>query len=366
VTRIVQDSAKRAEQAAAAKEPVTFSPVSLADFIESDVPRREWAVEGVWAEGTSGVIAGPPKAGKSTLSLELAVSLATRTPFLGLKQFPVNAQSASVTYVQAENSDQRVRRDLDLILEARGLGTMEEVEDLHEPDRIVGERFVPTWEGAHKKGGWVPDLQVLSHPGLDLMDESHQAWLMQHVQDRDYLFLDPIYLLAAANTNDQGDVMRLSRFLSELRDGGDCGVIYTHQLSDKHANGSAASRMLGSTLLHGWYESALFTKRTAGGLFTVEVDALREMGEERKLSIQGDGVGSWYMALVAQDAEDATGREAPRVAEKLTKAERLRSLEAEEPGLTAAEYADRLIGMGVKASERSVHRWRQEMPVPPA
>lgn len=108
--------------------------------------------------------------------------------------------------------------------------------------------------------------------GLDLMDpvrSAHQAWLMQHVADRDYLLLDPIYLLASANTNDQGDVMRLSRVLSELRDEGGYGVVYTHQLSDKHSNGTAASRMLGSTLLHGWYESALFTRRTVGGLFTV-------------------------------------------------------------------------------------------------
>lgn len=61
------------------------------------------------------------------------------------------------------------------------------------------------------------------------------------------------------------------------------------------------------------------------------------MGEEQKLSVQGNGVGSWYLALKAQDAEDATGREAPRVVEKLTKIEQLRTLEDEEPGLTAKD-----------------------------
>jgi hypothetical protein len=39
VTRVVVDSEKRAEQAAASKEPVTFEPVPLADYIEEDVPR---------------------------------------------------------------------------------------------------------------------------------------------------------------------------------------------------------------------------------------------------------------------------------------------------------------------------------------
>jgi hypothetical protein len=364
--RVEVDSEKRAEQAAAAKEPVAFEPVPLADFIESDVPRREWAVEGVWAEGTSGVIAGPPKAGKSTLSLELAISLTTGRPFLGLEQFPVSAPTASVTYVQAENSDQRVRRDLDLILGARGLGYMEDVEDLHDPEQVVGERFVPTWPGALEAGGWTPDLQVLSHPGMDLMDEDHQDWLMAHAVDRDYLFLDPIYLLASANPNDMGDVMRLTQFLSRLRDEARCAVVYTHQLTDKNSSGTSAARMLGSTLLHGWYESALFTKRTQGGLFTIEVDALREMGEERTVKVAGLGVGEWQYTLVAQDTEDAAGREAPRVAEKLTKIEQLRTLESEEPGLSASDYADRLKDMGVKASESTVKRWRREAAEAPA
>jgi hypothetical protein len=349
------NSEKRREEIAARTLGKTFEPVPLTDFISQDVPRRRWAVEGVWAEGTSGTIGGPPKAGKSTLSLELAVSLASGTPFLGLKEFPVLSRPAAVTYVQAENSDQRVRRDLDLILEARSLGEMEEVSSLYEPYETVGERFVPSWEGATVKNGWNPDLMVLSHPGMDLMNESHQDWLMEHATERDYLFLDPIYLLASANPNDMGQVMLLTQFLSRLRDEAHCAVVYTHQLSGKHESGSPASRLLGSTLLHGWYESALFTSRTAGGMFTVDVDALREMGEERKVTLAGLGVGQWMFPMAAQNVEDASGRAAPRTAEMLTKAQMLMDLESEEPGLTVRQYADRM-----KCGTGSITRWRKE------
>jgi AAA domain len=350
-----ENSERRAAEAAARREGATFSPVSLGDFIDADVPRRKWAVEGVWAEGTSGTIAGPPKAGKSTLSLELAVSLATRTPFLGLDQFPVLATPARVTYIQAENSDERVRRDLDLILEARGLGAMEEVLGIYEPYEPIGERFVPSWPAATGEGDWEPDLMVLSHPGMDVMDPAHQDWLMAHAADRDYLFLDPIYLLASANPNDMGQVMELTQFLSRLRDEAPCAVVYTHQLTDKSSAGSAASRLLGSTLLHGWYESALFTKRSQGGMFTVHVDSLREMGEETTLNVAGLGVGEWLSAPGAQGAEDSAGRDAPRVAEKLTGWQRLSDLEADEPDLTNQQYADRL-----DTSASSIQRWRRE------
>lgn len=241
-----------------------FNPTPLNEFLEQDVPRRDWAIEGVWAEKTSGIIAGPPKAGKSTLSLELAITLASGTPFLGRPEFPLKAMPARVTYVQAENSDRRVRRDLDSILEARGLGFMQPVYnplDNAETSEPEGDRFQPGWEGDG------PDLAILSHPGLDLMDPEHQRWVLDHAAARDYLFFDPVYLLASANPNDTGQMMQLLAFLSQVRDRADCALIFTHQMSDKHSGGSAASRLLGSTFMHGWYESAIFNKRCSDDLF---------------------------------------------------------------------------------------------------
>ena len=62
---------------------VLFKPASLTAFVAGDLAEPRWAVERVWPEGASGVIAGRPKDGKSTLAVELAVSLWSGTPMFG-------------------------------------------------------------------------------------------------------------------------------------------------------------------------------------------------------------------------------------------------------------------------------------------
>lgn len=315
-----------------------YAPVPLGEFVSRDVQRRRWAVKDVWAEGTSGIIAGPPKAGKSTVSMELAVTLATGTPFLGEVAFACEVAPCRVTYIQAENSEQRVRRDLDDILIARNLGEMQPVPNLHDLDGDpLGEQFQPWWAD----GG--PDLQILTPHGMDLMQPEDRAWLKGHAEERDYVFLDPSYLLASANPNDQGEMMALLAFLKAVRDDSDCGVVVTHQMTDKHREGSPAARMIGSTFLHGWYESAIFTSRDQYGLFKLRCDNLREMGEESTYSVQGLGVGKWFYAPSAQGATDSLDRAAPNVERKDTRIERLKTLITQHgDDWTLEQYADAL------------------------
>src|SRR6266699_3516369 len=49
------------------------------------VQPRDWLVEGLWPQRAVGFIGGQPKAGKSWLALDLAISVATGTQFLGRK-----------------------------------------------------------------------------------------------------------------------------------------------------------------------------------------------------------------------------------------------------------------------------------------
>ena len=66
-------------------EGPTFAPATLREFAGTMLPQAEdRAVEGIWAKGDSGVIGGRPKDKKSSIAVELAVSLATGT-FRGSK-----------------------------------------------------------------------------------------------------------------------------------------------------------------------------------------------------------------------------------------------------------------------------------------
>ncbi len=113
--------------------------------------------------------------------------------------------------------------------------------------------------------------------------------------------------------------------------------------------------MLGSTFLHGWYESAIFMHRN-DAYFNIRCDNLREMGEETRIGVQGLGVGSWFYAADAQGAEDSKGRAAPKTVQKDTNLVRFQELREEHPDWTGVQYAEEL---GVKPA--TVSRYKAEL-----
>jgi hypothetical protein len=361
-------------------------PVTLTDFVLQEIPRTEWAIEGIWPKGAKGIIAAPPKNGKSTISVELAVSLATGTPLFGVEKFKCY-ERARVTYVhQGENSAARIRKDFDLILQARGLGYMEDV--LAHPQRTVnadreaagldpldgpegdelkmsGERFVPSWGDGSPHA--VPDLELLVNPGLKLGSQNgalstvgavcdHREWLKDYAGDRDYLILDPIYMLAGISMNDEPAVIDLLGFLGEIHESG-CAVIFTHQQSIKvREGGSDGGRMLGSTYLPAWLEAAMYPKRDANGLFTIGIDNLREMSDTDKVVLQGSTVGSWAYFDSAQNVEDSLGRQAPGASAKAVRMEQVRQMREENPDISKESMAAKL-----DVSVKSIANYLNEM-----
>jgi hypothetical protein len=64
-----------------APDPETLPVVRAADLDEPD-PTRRWLIESLWPRAGVGIIGGPPKACKSWLRLDVAVSVASGTPCL--------------------------------------------------------------------------------------------------------------------------------------------------------------------------------------------------------------------------------------------------------------------------------------------
>src|SRR3974390_3509885 len=76
-----------------------FSPRDSASFV-AEHRQHCWLVDNVLVEGQPAVIGGPKKTLKTTCALDLAISLATGTPFLG--HFRV-AQPVRVAVLSGEN-----------------------------------------------------------------------------------------------------------------------------------------------------------------------------------------------------------------------------------------------------------------------
>jgi len=302
-------------------------PVPVSDFADAPIAKPRWAVQDFWPEGASGIIGGRPKGGKSTVAVELAVSLWSGTPMFGNPAFPVVARPAPVLYVQQENATPRVQRDVQQVLTARGLGTIryvnEDGEELlpgyapEDVDDALYERYEPGPEREE-----LPAFEVWSQPGLDLANRKHQDALRAYVVQHGfrYVFLDPLYMLVAVKVTDGGDELRpVLTWLKQLQ--GDTGTapILTHHMSDKDGSPFDATSLLGTTFIHGWYDAAILTRRDDDAVFHVKVDALRDMAHVGEVVVSGLGVGRWFYAPGAQGSKDAAGRSAPRVSGKETK-----------------------------------------------
>jgi hypothetical protein len=167
---------------------------------------RPWLVEGILRAGHFTVMGGPEKTLKTNLAVDLSVSLASGTPFLGSFAVP---QAVPVLYYSAESAEMEVRSMLDRMRRARDL----EPYPPEEEDRLA---FCFTS---------VP----FGHEGIDQMMavaiEKHQAKV---------LVIDPIYLslpvggdseLRAENMFNMGP--RLNRIMPACRRTG-CTPILLH------------------------------------------------------------------------------------------------------------------------------------------
>ena len=103
--------------------PLIFSEarswVSAYDLMTKPTLEIPWLVENTLLRDTVGMIVGSPKMGKSWLSLDLAVSVATGKPFLDF--FPVVSPGA-VVYISKEDPEYSLQDRLGKILQQKGFG----------------------------------------------------------------------------------------------------------------------------------------------------------------------------------------------------------------------------------------------------
>lgn len=93
-------------------------PVVRACCLKAAPPDERWLIEDLWTAEAVGIIGGPPKAFKSWLALDLAVSVASGSACLG--RFPVPAPGAVLLYA-GEDSASSLRFRLQSLARSRGI-----------------------------------------------------------------------------------------------------------------------------------------------------------------------------------------------------------------------------------------------------
>jgi len=217
-----------------------------------------WLVEGFWTRRSHGIVAGEPKSMKSILTLDLAISIASGKPFLN--QFDVK-EKGPVLIVQNENADWIMRDRMEKMMVDKGLAG--EV-------KVQGSRLHVTWPKR------IP-LYFINQQGYQLNEPMHRALLEEAIrQIRPVLIIfDPLYLMFDGDVNSAKDLNPVLNWLLYLKTEYKAGVVVVHHWNKGSTPKRGGQRMLGSTTLHGWVESAWYievTSRNPDGEESAEVN----------------------------------------------------------------------------------------------
>jgi len=219
---------------------------TYAHFMGRHLSNPGWLIEGMWANASHGMIAGEAKTFKSTISREMAVSVASGLPMWD--KFKVR-NPGPVLIVQEENPPWVEQDRLIKIAQAKKLleGRVHKVDD-----RLYVEFPEPL------------PIRILNNWGFDLTLEEHRNMLTEAIKEVKpvLLILDPLYLmLGDTDENSAQELRNVLQWLLHLKINHNLSVMVLHHWN-KGGTGKSergGQRMLGSATLHAWVDSAVYT-----------------------------------------------------------------------------------------------------------
>ncbi len=148
----------------------TFAGLTYGELLAKNIPPVEWLVKGVLITQETCAVIAPSKALKTTILIDLAVSLATATPFMGHEKFEVPVKRR-VLLLLGETPEVSARSMLNRACEVRGI----DPQDIADTIRVHCGGLPSLANDA--------DLQILKRDVTDF--------------GADVTILDPLYLASA-------------------------------------------------------------------------------------------------------------------------------------------------------------------------
>lgn len=203
-------------------------------------PGEKWMVRSLWGRSAVGFLYGAPKCSKSWLGLEIATSVASGTPCLGV--FPVDDPGPVLVYL-AEDALDNVR--------ARVAG-------------LCVRRNLPIQ---------ALDLHVVTAPALRLdlpADQKRLRRTLEKLRPR-LLVLDPLVRMHALNENDAAEISQLLGYLRELQRTYDLAILVIHHARKRGAS-HAGQTLRGSSDFYAWTDSSACLTREADQRLVLDVE----------------------------------------------------------------------------------------------
>lgn len=201
---------------------------------------QQWLIRPLWLRGAAGVLGGHPKAGKTWMALDMAVSVASDTACL--RHFAVEDPGPALIYL-AEDDEPQVRRRLETICTSRGLML----------DELA--------------------LHVITEPVLRLdLQEDQQRLSTAVAQLRPRLLvLDPLIRLHRLDENSASEISGLLGYFRELQRCYECAIVIVHHVS-KRARAMPGQALRGSSDLHAFGTSNAYLGRVDDGGLVLQLE----------------------------------------------------------------------------------------------
>lgn len=234
VTDFFREGGSREVFEAIVQSGVEYVPPGLAhssvEFLSLNITPPKYLINQVWPEEGIGFVAGPPKAFKSFLTLEMAFAIATGKQFLGRFAVP---EERRVLVVQQESS----------------LGAFQV------RVRNAAERF-----------GESHNLFILSNKSLSLEDEAQIERLEAEIERirPALVILDPLASFISGDENSASEMGAVIRLLRRLRDSYKTGFAVVHHSTKgtgKVSTDRGGMRMRGSSAFYAAAEAGLWVDR---------------------------------------------------------------------------------------------------------
>ena len=197
------------------------------DFLNASEPEYDWLVEGLLERGERIMLTGFEGFGKSTLTRQLAVTLAAGIhPF----SFTHTGRACRVLFIDCEN-----------------------------PERLNRRKLRPMVDQAKTDGHAVPGggLRIIHRSdGVDLTEDDDAAWLIERVTAHapDILFIGSLYRLHAQNMNDELAARKMTVALDAARVSAGCAVVVEAHSGHGEYGKARSVRPTGSSLFMRWPE----------------------------------------------------------------------------------------------------------------
>jgi hypothetical protein len=200
-------------------------PVVQASNLKMSDPADQWLIENLWLMEGVGIIGGPPRAYKSWLALDMAVSVASGSPCLGV--FPVRCSGPVLIYA-AEDSESSLRSRLESLARNR------QIDFSHLDVRVITSDLLR----------------------LDLPDDQRRLEATIALHQPKLLIIDPLVRIHGADENASGPMAALLGYFRALQRKNAVSIILIHH-SGKRISTRAGYSLRGSSDFYAWTDCLL-------------------------------------------------------------------------------------------------------------